>query len=139
MEIVYKHQKELNGLVCFLIKSPNLSKISKVLKKDSKFKVFAVKYIQDMVKNKMTAVVSNSKLIISSSKISPNVIERFFILTINNKYTRSALILQFILRALAGSIGVSGIFYQGVKKPDANNKSNESETEIEIKLEDKIN
>lgn len=34
----------------------------------------------------------------TSSKISPDVIKRFFILTINSKYTKNASILQYLLK-----------------------------------------
>ncbi len=54
----------------------------------------------------MSAVISNLKLSISSFKISLDVIEGFSILTIDNKYVKSAPILQSILRASTSSIGV---------------------------------
>lgn len=59
-----------------------------------------------MVKDEMTAVVSNLKLCMSSHKISLNAIEGFFILTIDNKHARNMPILQFILRVSAGSISI---------------------------------
>lgn len=46
-----------------------------------------------MVKNEMSVIVSNSKLNIASSKISLDTIKEFSILTINNKYAKSAPIL----------------------------------------------
>ena len=100
-------QKEAIGLVCSLIKSPNLFEVQKVLKRGSKFKAFAVKSVHNMVKDEMSAVISNPKLSMSSSKISPNAIEGFSILTIDNKYAKSAPILQSIVRASATSIDIS--------------------------------
>ena len=77
----------------------------------------------------------------SNSKISLDVIERFSILIIDNKHVKSALILQFLLRALAGSIDLpSHSFYWEVKNPDGNIESDKSETEeIRIELENEIN
>lgn len=104
------------------------------------FKAFIIKYVQDMVKDEMTAVVSNPKLSMSSHKISLNIIERFFILMIDNKHARNMPILQSILRVSAGSINILCYSYcSRVENPDANNKRDESKVEIEIELEDKIN
>ena len=63
-----------------------------------------------MVKDEISAVISNPKLHMSNFKISLNAMKRFFILTINNKHTRNALILQSILRASISSIGVPSHF-----------------------------
>ena len=140
MEALHKSQKEGIGLLCSLIESLNLSEVQKALKRDSRFKAFAVKYVQDMVKNEISAVISNLKLSISSSKISPDAMEGFFMLTINNKYARSAPILQSLLRALTGSIGIpSHFFHLEVENLDANNKSNESEAKTRIELKDEMN
>ncbi len=93
-----------------------------------------------MVKDEMSAVVSNPKLSIFSSKISLDIMEGFFISTIDNKYIKSALILQSILRASADSIDIpSHSCCWGVENPDANNKSNESEVETRIQLKDEMN
>lgn len=46
-----------------------------------------------MVKDEMSAIISNPKLSIFSSKISPDIIERFSMLTIDNKYAKNAPIL----------------------------------------------
>ena len=93
MEVLYKPQKEVVGLVCSLRDSPNLSKVQKALKRDSRFKTFSVECIQDMVKHEMSTVVSNPKLSISSSKISLDIMKGFPILTIDNEHARSAPIL----------------------------------------------
>lgn len=88
----------------------------------------------------MDAIVSNLKFNITSFKISPNEIKRFLILTINNKYAKNAPILQFLLRLLANSIVVfSHSFCWKIENQDCNNKSNKSEIEKKIKLEDEIN
>lgn len=71
------------------------------------FKVFVVESVQEMIKDEMSTIVNNPKLRISSSKINPDVMKRFFILTINNKYARNVLILQFLLKVSAGSISIS--------------------------------
>lgn len=59
-----------------------------------------------MIKNKISAVINNLKLSIANSKISPNAIKGFSILTIDNEHAKNAPILRFLLRVLAGSIGV---------------------------------
>lgn len=89
----------------------------------------------------MSAVINNLKLSISSSKISPDIIEGFFILIINNKHTKSILsILQFLLGASATSINIPNYSsYQRINNLNTNNKSDKNKIEIEIKLEDKIN
>lgn len=72
-----------------------------------------------------------------NSKISLNTIERFSILTIDNKYTRSV---QSLFRASINNIDIpSSFFCQGMKILDNNDKNNKSEIELEIKLEDKMN
>ena len=45
MKALYRPQKKAISLICSLIESPNLSKVQKVLKKDSRFKAFTVKCI----------------------------------------------------------------------------------------------
>lgn len=93
-----------------------------------------------MTKNKMSAVVSNLKVNMFSSKISPDVVEKSSILIINNKFIKSVPILQFLLRVLTNSISISSLFsYYKMKNPDANNKSGKNKAEIIIKLEDEIN
>lgn len=88
----------------------------------------------------MSTIVSNPKLSMSSSKISLDIIERFFILTIDNKHARSAPILQSILRTSVNSIDVpSHSFCQEIENPDINNKNDESEIETRIEFEDEIN
>ena len=67
MEALYRPQKEAVGLVCSLIKSPNLSKVQKALRRDSRFKAFTVECVQDIVKYEMSAIVSNPKLSICKS------------------------------------------------------------------------
>ena len=62
MEALHRSQKEAVGLVRFLIESPNLFEVQRALKKDSTFKVFVIECVQEMVKEEMSAVVSNPKL-----------------------------------------------------------------------------
>ena len=93
MKELHRPQKEAIGLVCSLIELPNLSKVQKALKRDSRFKVFIVKCFQDMVKDEISAVISNPKLSMPSSKISPDAIEEFSMSTIDNKHARIAPIL----------------------------------------------
>ena len=62
MKALHRPQKEAVGLFYFLIESSNLSEVQKEFKKDSKFKEFAIKCIQDMVKDEMSTIVSNPKL-----------------------------------------------------------------------------
>lgn len=64
-----------------------------------------------MLKNEISTVVNNLKLNISSYKINLDIMEGFSMSTIDNKYVRSASILQFILRALASSIDVLSHFH----------------------------
>ena len=45
MKALRKPQKKAVGFVCSLIESPNLSEVQKTLKRDSRFKAFAVKCI----------------------------------------------------------------------------------------------
>lgn len=93
-----------------------------------------------MVNNEIITFVSNLKLSISSCKINPNAIKRFFISIINNKHVRNILILQFIIRVLAGSIDISSHFScWEIKNLNTNNENNESEAETRIELENKIN
>lgn len=106
IKALHSPHKEAVDLIYSLIEFPNLSKVSKVLKKNSKFKTFAIKYVQDIIKNKINVVVNNLKLSMSISKINLDTIKRFSISTINNEYTKSISILQSLLRALADSIVV---------------------------------
>lgn len=46
-----------------------------------------------MVKNKLSAIVSKQKLSMASFKISLDIIERFSMLTIDNKHVKSVHIL----------------------------------------------
>ena len=62
MEALHRSQKEAVGLVCSLIESSNLSEVQKALKRDNRFKAFAIKCVQNMVKYEMSAIVSNPKL-----------------------------------------------------------------------------
>ena len=62
MEALHKSQKEAVGFFCSLIELLNLSEVQKILKRDSKFKAFVVKFVQDMIKDEMSAIVSNPKL-----------------------------------------------------------------------------
>lgn len=41
-----------------------------------------------MIKDKMNTIINNLKFSMSNSKISSNIIEKFSILTINNKYEK---------------------------------------------------
>ena len=82
----------------------------KILKKVSKFKVFTIEYVKDMVKDKISVGVSNQKLSISSSKITLITIKQFSILTINNKHIKSMPILQSIFRASANKISIPNHF-----------------------------
>lgn len=111
MEVLHKFQKEAIGLVHSLIKLPNLSEVQRVLKRDNTFKTFVIECVKKMVRNEMSAIVSNPKLSMSGSKISLDGIEEFSILTIDNKHTKSASILQSLLRVSAGSIDVSSHFF----------------------------
>ena len=61
IEALQRPQKEVVGFFCFLIKSTNLSEIQKALKRDSRFKAYVVEYVQDIVKDEMSAIVSNPK------------------------------------------------------------------------------
>lgn len=93
-----------------------------------------------MVKDAMSIIVNNPKLSMSSSKISLDIMEGFFILTIDNEYAKSALILQSLLKASADSIGIS--CYSScwrVKNLNSNIESDKSELEVSIKLEDEMN
>ena len=45
MKALHRPQKEGVGLFYFLIESPNLSEVQKALKRDNRFKVFAIKYV----------------------------------------------------------------------------------------------
>ena len=93
-----------------------------------------------MLKDEMSAIISNLKLNMSSSKISSDAIKGFSMLTINNKHAKNAPILQFTLRASAGIIGIpSHSSCWGIENPDANNESNENQAETRIELEDEIN
>ena len=71
------------------------------------FKIFVIEYIKEMVKEEISTVISNLKLSMSNTKISLNTMKRFSMLTIDNKYTKNAPILQFLLKVLAGNIGVT--------------------------------
>lgn len=140
MKALHRPQKEAIALIRVLIESSNLFKVQRALKKDVTFNVFAVKCVQEMVKDEMSAVVSNPKLSMASSKISPDTIEGFFILTIDNKHAKNAPILRSLLRASAGSIGIpSHSSCWGVENPDGNNISDKSEAEEGIKVEDEMN
>lgn len=141
MEVLYRSQKEVIGLIRSLIKSLNLSKFQRALKTDNTFKVFVVECVQEIVKDEISVVVSNLKLSVSSSKISPNVIEGFSILTIDNKHIKSAPILQSLLRALAHSIDIlSHSFCWGIENLDGNIESDKNEVEeARIELEDEMN
>lgn len=93
-----------------------------------------------MVKDEINAVISNSKLSMANFKISPDAIERLSILIIDNKHAKNRLILQSLLRVLAGNISISSYSsYWSVENLDGNIISNKSKTEEKIKLEDKIN
>lgn len=75
------------------------------------FKVYAIQCVQEIVKDKMSIVVNNSKLNIFNSKISPNIMKRFFILIIDNKYAKSALILQFLFKISTNNIDIFSHFF----------------------------
>ena len=62
MEALHRPQKEAIGLFCSLIVSPKLSQVQKALKRDSRFKAFIVEFVQDMVKDEMSVIISNPKL-----------------------------------------------------------------------------
>ena len=62
IEVLYRSHKEVISLVRSLIESPNLSEDQKALKRNSRFKTFVVEYVQEMVKDEMSAIVSNPKL-----------------------------------------------------------------------------
>lgn len=64
-----------------------------------------------MIKDKMNTVISNWKFNIADFKISPNVIKRFFILIIDNKYIKNTDILQFLLGILADNINILNYFF----------------------------
>lgn len=93
-----------------------------------------------MVKNKICEIISNTKFSIGSLKISLDAIKGFFILTINNKYSKTTLILQFLLRVWTSNIGVSSYFFCcKVENLNSNNINNKSKIKKEIKLHNKIN
>ena len=76
----------------------------------------------------------------SSFKINPDVKERFFLLTIDNKYAKHMPILQFLLKASAGSIGIPSYFCRWeVENSDGNIENNKSELEIGTVIEVEIN
>ena len=128
IEVLYRPQNEAVSLIYSLIELPNLSKVQKILKRDNRFKEFAKKCIQDMVKDEISTIVNNPKLSISSSKISLDAMEGLSMSTINNKYTKNMPILQFILRTSPSSIGIPSHFScWKVENLDANNESNENE------------
>lgn len=93
IKALYKFPKKVIAFICTLIKSLNLSEVQKALKKDGTFKEFTVKYIQKIVKDKISTIVSNPKLNMASFKIILDKINRFSIFTINNKHDKSAPIL----------------------------------------------
>lgn len=93
-----------------------------------------------MVNDEINAVVSNSKLSISSSKIILDIMKRFFILIIDNKYARSIFIFQSLLGTLVCSLNIFCYsFHLGVKNLDDNDKTNKSKAKVRIRLKDKIN
>lgn len=63
-----------------------------------------------IIKDKRNVAINNSKFNISTFKISLYTMEKFFILIINNKYTKNALILKFLLRILLNIIDVFSYF-----------------------------
>lgn len=71
------------------------------MKKDSRFKAFAIKSVHNMIKDEINIVVHNLKFNMSSSKISPNIMEEFSMLTVDIKHVRSMPILQSLLKALS--------------------------------------
>ena len=93
IEALCRFQKEAVSFVCFLIELSNLFEVQKGLKKDSRFKAFTIKYVQDMVKDEINAVVSNLKLSMSSSKISLDVMKRFSMSIIDDEHARNVPIL----------------------------------------------
>lgn len=93
-----------------------------------------------MVKKDINRVVSNPKFSIVNSKISLNIIARFLILIINNKYSKNAPILQFLLNVSTGSKGISCYFFcWKIENLNGSYKSDKNKIEEENKLEDKIN
>lgn len=70
------------------------------------FKTFTVKCIERIIKDKISAIVSNWKCSIANFKICPDTIQDIFILIIDNKYIKSVLILQFLFTTLIESINV---------------------------------
>lgn len=93
-----------------------------------------------MVKDKISVVVSNLKLSISSSKISPNIMKEFSMPTIDNKYARNVSILQSLLKVSIGSISISNhSFCWKIENFDTHNESNKSEIKTRIKLKNKMN
>lgn len=71
----------------------------------------------------------------ASSKISPDTIERFFILTIYNKHAKNAPILQSLLKISASNIDVfSHFFCWRVKNLDSINVCIKSEAKKRIKF-----
>ena len=136
MEALHRPQKEAVGLVRSLIESPNLSEVQRALKKDGTFKASAVECVQEMVKEEMSAVVSNPKLSMASPRLVQMQWKDFlcWLLITNMPKVRSLLI------ASADSIGVpSHSSLWGVENPNGNNESDESEAEEGIKLENEMN
>lgn len=64
-----------------------------------------------MIKDKISAVVNNLKLSISSLKICLDAMEEFYLSTIDNEYVRNASIFQFLLKISTSSIGVISYFF----------------------------
>lgn len=140
MKTLYKSQQKAIGLIYFLIELLNLFDTQKTLTKNNIFKILTIKYIQDIIKDKMSAVINNLKLSISSLKISLNAIKEFSILIINNKTTKSVSILQFLFRTLTNNIGIlSHSFYWKIENVNINNESDKNEARKKIKSEDEIN
>lgn len=71
------------------------------------FKEFGIECVSEMAKDKISVVVNNLKLSIFNFKISQDAMERFSILTIDNKYAKNTSILQFLLKVSTNSISIA--------------------------------
>lgn len=69
-----------------------------------------------MLKNKINIVVRNLTLNMTSFKINLDIINKFFMLILDYKNAKNIPISQFLLKILAGNIGVPSYFFCQKKK-----------------------
>lgn len=86
-----------------------------------------------MIKVKISIIISNLKLNIANFKINLNIMKRFLILTINNKYAKNMLILYLLFKVSANSIDIFRyFFYQKIEILNNNNKNNKKKSNLKI-------